>query len=66
MRHLRHAQSRAVCDAERGAVLDARRRPEQLRHFVNAQHIGQLPGTTRQHQAARQIRPIKRHAEQEA
>ena len=66
VRDLRHAQPRAVRHAERSPVLDPRRRLEQLRHLVDAQDIGQLARTMRQHQAARQIGALQRHAEQEA
>ena len=66
MRHLGHAQASAVCHAKRCAVLDARRRLEQPPDLFDAQHVRQLPGTTRQYQLARQVGPLQRHAEQEA
>ena len=46
--------------------IDARHRFQEPRHLVDAQHVGQLPRARRQHQAARQVRPIERHGEQEA
>ncbi len=66
MRHFRHPQAGAIGDAERGPVLDTRRRLEQPANLLDAQHIGQLPGITGQYQAARQVGPVERHAEQEA
>ncbi len=62
---LRHPQSGAVRDAQRGAVLDARCRLEQPPYLLDAQHVGQLAGTRREDQPARQVGPVKRHAKQE-
>ena len=62
---LRHAQAGAIGHAERSPVLDARRRLEQLRHLLDAQHVRQLARVAGQHQPPRQIRPVERHREQE-
>lgn len=51
-------------DTERGLVLDAWRRFEQPRRFLNAQS-GQLARISRDHQSARQIAPPQPHGEQE-
>ena len=65
VRHLRHAQAGAIGDAERRPVLDARCRFQEPRHLVDAEHVGQLPGTRRQHELARQVGPLEGHREQE-
>jgi hypothetical protein len=39
---LGHPQARAVGDAERGIVLEARRGFEETRHFLLAQHLRQV------------------------
>jgi hypothetical protein len=65
VRDLGHPQSGAVRDPERRSVLDARRRLEQPRYLLDAEHVGQLAGTRRQDQLARQVGPVERHAEQE-
>ena len=51
VRDLGHAQARAIGDTERGLVLDARRRLEQPRRFLDAQHLGQLARIPGDHQA---------------
>ena len=66
VRDLRHAQPGAIGYAQRRPVLDTRCRTEQLRHLIDAQHVGELPRTMGQHQPPRQIRPLERHVKQEA
>jgi hypothetical protein len=44
VRHLRHAQPRAIGHAQRGALLDARRRREQPADLLDVEDIGQLAG----------------------
>ena len=66
MRDLRHTQAGTIGDAERRPVLDARCHLEQLCHLLDAQYVGQLPGTMRQHQAPREVGSLKGHIEQKA
>eukprot|EP01137_Pigoraptor_chileana_P001308 Opistho-2@38752 len=47
VRDLRHTQPRAIGDTERGLVLDPRRCFQQLRRFIDTEHIGQLARITR-------------------
>ena len=65
VRDLGHAQARAIGDAERGLVLEARCGFEQPRRFLDAEHIRQLAVIARDHQGARQIPPLQCHQEQE-
>ena len=63
VRDLGHAQARAVGDAERGFVLAARRRFEETRHFLLAQHDRRLARLVHGRQRANEVGPFERHGE---
>lgn len=65
MRDLGHTQARAIGDAERGLVLQARCSFEQPRRFLYAEHIRQLVMIAGDHQGTRQIPALQRHQKQE-
>ena len=64
-RDLGHAQTRAIGNAERGLVLQARCSFEQLRRFLHTEHIRQLAVIAGDHEGARQIPALQCHQKQE-
>src|SRR5207237_2665487 len=62
---LRGAQSRPIGNAQRRLVLEARRRIQQTRHLLRAQHDRQPPPPPDQRPVGHRVRPAPRHHEQE-
>ena len=60
------AQPGAVCGGERRLVLRTRRRLQQKRHLLDAQHGRQPARLAHDCQPTRQVRPVERHGEKEA
>jgi hypothetical protein len=60
-----HPQARAVGDAERGFVLEARRGLEETRHLLLAQHDWRLARLVHDPQRANEVGPFERHGEKE-
>ena len=60
------AQSGAVGRAQRGPVLRTRRRFEQPRYLLDAQHQRQLARLADERETAGEIGPVQRHGEEEA
>jgi len=56
----------AIRGPQRRLILETRRRHEQPPDLLDAQYIGKLAGMTDEDEAERQIRPVERHAEEEA
>jgi hypothetical protein len=65
MRDFGHPQARAVGDAERGFVLEARRGFEETRHLLLAQNDRGLAWLVHEPQRANQVGAFERHGEKE-
>ena len=64
--HLGDAQPGAIGRGERRLVLRPRRRLEQKRDLLRAQHERQLARLAHDRETAGEIRPVERHTEEEA
>jgi hypothetical protein len=62
----RDAQPGAIGGGEGRLVLRPRRRLEQQRDLLDAEHVGQAAGLAHNRQPVHQIRPVQRHGVQEA